>query len=122
MFVTVIEFESQAVMIGALGLTVSLISYPLVFIRKVGPGRRPTRWPLLAGRPAAGAQLALRWALHPAAPLLLHPGGGGGDSPLRLPSRAAITSAVPGTPFPQAFLDDSIQQLQHNPDFKGILN
>jgi hypothetical protein len=29
---------------------------------------------------------------------------------------------VPGTPFPQAFLDDTIQQLQHNPDFKGILN
>lgn len=37
MFVTVIEFESQAMMIGALGLTVSLISYPLVFIKKVGP-------------------------------------------------------------------------------------
>jgi hypothetical protein len=36
MFVTVIEFESQAMMIGALGLTVSLISYPLVFIKKVG--------------------------------------------------------------------------------------
>ncbi len=35
MFVTVIEFESQAMMIGALGLTVSLISYPLVFIKKV---------------------------------------------------------------------------------------
>jgi hypothetical protein len=63
MFVTVIEFESQAVMIGALGLTVSLISYPLVFVRKVSraaclPACPPARLPLPACLcPPASARL-----------------------------------------------------------------
>ena len=39
MLVTVIEFESHAMMIGHLGLRVSLIAYPVVSVKKVSFGR-----------------------------------------------------------------------------------
>jgi hypothetical protein len=103
MFVTVIEFESQAVMIGALGLTVSLISYPLIFVRKV--------------RQAAAALFArllrayVQQQQTPPSWVLASPGW-----------PRAHGCPPPPLAAPQAFLDDTIQQLRHNPDFKGILN